>query len=395
MTLSPDRVGDEALYAALQHDDAEALYEHAPVGFLSTAPDGTILKANQTLLRLTGYGYDDLVGCRRFTDLLTPGGRIYHETHYGPLLHMQGSAREMAFDLVRADGSRLPALVNSVLERSPSGEPLVIRTAVFDATERRQYEEELLRAKRRAEESERRAVELARTIQQVLIPPVPPAIPDLDVATAYRPAGAGDEVGGDFYDVFEVAADDWVIALGDVSGKGVPAAVITALARSTLRAAALRQPSPTEMLETLNEVLRHEGSDRFCTVVLLRLRRQPAGWVATLASGGHPLPVLHRPGRAAEEVGRHGTLIGMLPSPHLHELTLPLGPGDTLLLYTDGVTEARRDGELFGEARLLATVDRHAGGGAGVLVDGVLHEVLEYGGSLTSDDIALVALHVP
>src|SRR6185312_12851732 len=120
--------------------------------------------------------------------------------------------------------------------------------AVFDATERRAYERELLRAKRRAEESEAHATDLARTLQQTLIPPAPPEIPELDIAAAYRPAGAGDEVGGDFYDIFELASGSWVIALGDVRGKGVQAAVVAALARHTIRAAAVRASQPSEVL---------------------------------------------------------------------------------------------------------------------------------------------------
>src|SRR6185437_13804275 len=98
--------------------------------------------------------------------------------------------------IVCADGTRLPALVNSVLQRDEDGKPVAIRVAVFDATERRRYERDLVRAKELAEESERRATLLARTLQRTLLPPVPPEIPGLDVAARYRPAFSGDEVGG-------------------------------------------------------------------------------------------------------------------------------------------------------------------------------------------------------
>ncbi|MDQ1384832.1 MAG: phosphoserine phosphatase RsbU/P, partial [Actinomycetota bacterium] len=151
----------DAFYAALLDDDAEALYERAPCGYLSTTPDGTIVKVNATFLTWTGYARADLVGRRTFAELLTPGGRIYHETHYAPMLQMQGTARQIALDIVRADGQRLPALVNSVLERDATGRPVVVRTAIFDATDRREYERELLDAKMRAEESERAATRLA------------------------------------------------------------------------------------------------------------------------------------------------------------------------------------------------------------------------------------------
>jgi phosphoserine phosphatase RsbU/P len=130
----------DAFLGALADDDPEQLYDRAPCGYLSTAPDGLILKVNQTFLGLTGYARGDLVGHRRFVDLLTVGGRIYHETHYAPMLQMQGTAREIALDLVCGDGRRLPVLVNSVLEYDEAGAPRVVRTAIFDATHRREYE---------------------------------------------------------------------------------------------------------------------------------------------------------------------------------------------------------------------------------------------------------------
>ncbi len=186
-------------------------------------PDGLIVKANQTFLTLTGYGQVDLVGRLRFVDLLTAGGRIYHETHCAPMLQMHDTAREIALDVVFADGRRLPVLVNSVLEHDISGSSTIVRTAVFDASQRRAYERELLRTKQRAEESELRASKLAQTLQGSFIPPTHPHIPGLELAAAYRPAGDGSEIGGDFYDVFEIGPDDWCMVIGDVSGQGVEA----------------------------------------------------------------------------------------------------------------------------------------------------------------------------
>jgi sigma-B regulation protein RsbU (phosphoserine phosphatase) len=136
----------EGFIDALLEDDSAELYDRAPCGYLSTDPDGLIVKANQTFLTMTGHQRGDLVGKRRFADLLSAGGRIYHETHYAPMLMMQGTARAIAFELVTRDGGRLPVLVNSVLDRDPAGAPIVVRVAVFDATDRREYERELLRA---------------------------------------------------------------------------------------------------------------------------------------------------------------------------------------------------------------------------------------------------------
>ncbi|GIE91175.1 hypothetical protein Are01nite_76550 [Actinoplanes regularis] len=152
-------------------DDPEDLYEHAPCGYLTTLPDGTVVRVNQTFLSWTGYERAALVGHRRFRDLLTPGCQIYHETHYAPLLTMQSEVHEIALDVVCADGSRVPVLVNSVLERGVGGAPRVIRTTVFNATERRSYEGELLAARSTAEAAEKRVQVLQQIVADLAAAP--------------------------------------------------------------------------------------------------------------------------------------------------------------------------------------------------------------------------------
>ena len=384
----------EAFYGALIDDDAEGLYDRAPCGYLSTMPDGTIIKVNQTFLTWTGYQKADLIGRRTFADLLTAGGRIYHETHYAPMLHMQGTAREIALDIVGADGRRHPALVNSVMERDETGAAVVVRTAVFDATERREYERELLRAKERAQESERRARMLVETLQQTLIPPAPPDIPGLEIFAAYRPAGSGDEVGGDFYDVFEIGPDDWVAVVGDVRGKGVDAAVVTAFARYAIRSATVRHTEPSEALGKVNEVLLRHETDRFCTVLLVRLRRVHGGWLAGVCSAGHPLPLLVRPASPPAVIGQPGLLLGAFENLMLADAEVSLEPGDAVVLYTDGVTEARRDDTFYGEERLEAAV-MGAFTSAQGLTESILEDVLRYQSGFARDDIVLVTIRVP
>jgi phosphoserine phosphatase RsbU/P len=383
----------DAFFAALLADDAAQLYDRAPCGYLSTTPDGTIVKVNQTFLALTGYDAADLVGRRRFDELLTVGGRIYHETHYAPMLHMHGSAHEIALDMVRRDGERLPVLVNSVLEADPDGRPVVVRTAIFDATQRREYERELLRAKQRAEESEARATSLARTLQETLIPPTPPQIPGLDIAAHYRPAGDGTEVGGDFYDIFQVGAGDWAIVLGDVCGKGIDAAVITALVRYTVRAVSVEHPLPARALALVNEVLRQHRTARFCTVAFVRLRQVGGHWECLISSAGHPLPMLRPASGPVRVVGRPGTLLGVVDAPLLHDVPVRLGPGDALLLYTDGIPEARNGDRFFGERRTAEVLGRPAGSAAESAA-GLLNDVLEFQGDVPRDDIALVVVRV-
>jgi sigma-B regulation protein RsbU (phosphoserine phosphatase) len=269
-----------------------------------------------------------------------------------------------------------------------------VRTAVFDARHRRQYERELVHAKDKAEASEARVRSLARTLQRTLIPPTPPAVPGLDVAAVYRPAGTGEEVGGDFYDVFQVGDDDWVVAIGDVCGKGVDAAVITALVRYTLRASAVRVTHPSEMLRDLNTTLLRNRGERFCTVGVLRLRRTDGVWSAEVSSGGHPPPVLLRAGSPPAPLGEPGSLLGVLEVVDVSDAEVTLGPLDTVLLYTDGVPEARRGDEFYGETRLLEVAQANLGRAAG-LTDALLAEVLGYQFGLARDDIAIVALRVP
>jgi len=372
-------------------DDAEQLYERAPCGYLSTDPDGTIMRVNATFLALTGYTRGELVGRRRFVDLLTGGGRIYHETHYAPMLRMHGSARQIALDLVRADGTRLPALINAVLERDEAGQPVVVRVAVFDATERRKYERELLLAKERAEASDAEATALARILQQTLIPPVPPQVPGLDMAAAYRPAGSGAEVGGDFYEVFQHQVDDWFAVLGDVCGKGPEAAVVTALLRYAVRAAAVATTEPAAALRIANDVLLNHETDRFCTALLVQLLRRGSSWRAVICAAGHPLPVLVPATGEARVIGEPGSLLGVMSSPVLSVTAVNLAAGDRLLLYTDGVTEARRGREEYGEERLLSLA-AGAPRGAEPLVAAVLDDVLEFQSGVPRDDVALLAM---
>ena len=143
----------DAPAATLIEESAEDLYENAPCGYVSALPGGIIVRVNQTFLDWTGHRREDLVGRRRFQDLLTAGGRIFHETHYAPLLRMQGAVREIAVDFVCADGRRMPALINSVLKKDEGGRPLLTRTTIFNATDRKEYERELLRERRRAEQA--------------------------------------------------------------------------------------------------------------------------------------------------------------------------------------------------------------------------------------------------
>jgi sigma-B regulation protein RsbU (phosphoserine phosphatase) len=393
--VSGDTTQVDSFYAALREDDPEELYDNAPCGYLSTLPDGTIAKVNQTLLTWTGLGREELLGGRRFQELLPAGDRIFYETHFAPMLRMQGHVREIAVQLLCGDGRRLPVLVNSVLKRDAAGQPQLVRTAVFDATERRAYEEELLSARRRAEESEARATALARTLQATFLPPAIVAPPGLDVGGAYRPAGDGSEVGGDFYDVFETGRGTWAVVLGDVCGKGLAAAVVTSLARYTLRAEALRTPYPSAVLASLHDVLVRYHPEQFCTAVFVALDRTAEGQRLTVSSGGHHLPIRRRADGTVDTIGETGTILGMLDTPRLTDTTTTLQPGDTIVLYTDGVTEGRRDRQFFDDDRLLGAIAKGGEVSAQELADNIVAEVLDFQRGIARDDIAVVVIKVP
>ncbi|MFI7394956.1 PP2C family protein-serine/threonine phosphatase [Streptomyces tendae] len=411
----PDPFGSDSggtpgqVFASLLEDSVEDLYESAPCGYLSTLMDGTIAKINTTLLDWLGLERQNVVGRMRFTDLLTVGGKLYHETHFAPLLRMQGEVGGIALDVKGAGGSRIPVLVSSVVKRGTTGEPVLVRTTVFDARDRRAYEVELLRARKAAEEAREQAeADRARlqdalaVLQQSLLPASLPSVPGMESAVHYRTASP-DRLGGDFYDLFPSDGGRFAFFLGDVCGKGPEAAAVTSLTRYTLRAAALHDPDPVAALTTLNKVLneRYNGGDpRYCTVIfgLLEPDRQ-AGTVAVhLASGGHPSALVLRAGGTAEFLPTPGgLLVGVLPTAPFTAGTCVLGPGDTLLLYTDGLTEARTGEDrtsLYGEEALLDFAVDHAGESPDAVMK-ALTDLLDGFGDGLDDDTALLVLGVP
>ncbi len=388
-------VATAAFYSALADDDPTELYENAPCGYLSALPDGTIIKANATFLTWTGYNREKLVGSRRFQDLLATGDRIFYETHAAPMLFMQGMLREIAVEMVGASGLRLPVLVNAMLKRDNQGRPVVIRVVMFDASERLAYERELVAARRRAEQSEARARVLAETLQRSFLPPDIVSVPGLDVGGAYRPAGDGSEVGGDFYDVFQTCLATWGIVLGDVCGKGAAAAVVTALVRYTVRAGALHVSSPAALLTGVHAALLSCYPDTYCTALFLLLHRVPEGHRLTMATGGHPPPPCRRADGSIETLGRPGSFLGMEETIEVSESAAILGPGDIVVLYTDGVTEARHGDSFFGEEGLAEVLGASAELTAQAVADAIVAAALAFQDGLAHDDIAVVVVKVP
>ncbi|MFD6555186.1 PP2C family protein-serine/threonine phosphatase [Streptomyces sp. NPDC058398] len=396
----------DATFTSLLEDSAEELYEQAPCGYLSTLMDGTIAKINTTLLDWLGLSRSQVVDRMRFADLLTVGGKLYHETHFAPMLQMKGEVSGIALDLRIAPKKRMPVLVTSKVKTSDDGEPLLIRTTVFDARERRAYETELLRGRRAAEEAHRQAEadrkrlqEALAVLQQSLLPTALPEVPGLEAASYYHTASP-DLLGGDFYDLFPLGDGRWAFFLGDVCGKGPRAAAVTSLTRYTLRAAALHDPDPVTVLSTLNTVLHEQytsGEPRYCTAIFGFLH--PAADKAHVhwASGGHPSALVqHADGTAGYLPTPGGMLVGILPNAPFVTASTQLLPGDTLLLYTDGLTEARPGPkrELYGEDALRAFTAAQPPVGPKALISALTGLLAGFGEGL-DDDTALLALGVP
>ncbi|MFD4686092.1 PP2C family protein-serine/threonine phosphatase [Streptomyces sp. NPDC058461] len=251
------------------------------------------------------------------------------------------------------------------------------------------------------------SADLAHTLQQGLLPPALRPVPGLEAAASYLPASLVDrsdvEVGGDFYDLFHTHGPYYGAVLGDVCGKGVEAAQVTSLARYTIRADAGSTASPADLLDRLNTAMLDQRAPRFLTAVYTTFRVTRAGVAGRIALAGHPPGLVRRADGRVQQLGTPGTLLGVLKTVSLTDVRYRLAPGDLLLLYTDGASEARprpgtRSGEaraLFGEEELAAALAATHGMDAGVTVKEIGGVLAAHHGGWASDDTALLALRVP
>ncbi|MET0701599.1 MAG: SpoIIE family protein phosphatase [Mycobacterium sp.] len=235
--------------------------------------------------------------------------------------------------------------------------------------------------------------QIASELQHRLRPVTLPEIAGVRLAATYRAAAEHLDVGGDFYDV-QGADDDWLISIGDVCGKGVEAAVLTDRTRQSIRTAAYFDRRPAALLEALNSVFHDAGFDRFVTVLCARMRTSPSGSHAEieLAAAGHPAPILLRANGSVEEIDVSGTAIGLAPDVRYRPASISLDRGDTVLMFTDGIDEARGDDGFYGVERLTALLPAYAGASPEVVCDAVEQNVVEYLDGRGHDDIALLAI---
>lgn len=235
---------------------------------------------------------------------------------------------------------------------------------------------------------------IARALQRSLLPGELPELPMAEVATLFRPAGEGDELGGDFYDTWllPLRPGSFAFAIGDVQGKGAEAAAVTALARHTLRTASILDVGPAAALGVLNEaLLRRTSGDRFVTALMASATATDGGLLLTISSGGHPLPLVRHGDGTVSEVARNGPLLGVWWENEHSEQEVLLRHGEVLLAYSDGATDIEGSGERFGEDRLRRVLAR-----AGPRPDHVVaavHEALTgFVAGLPDDDIAVLAV---
>jgi PAS domain S-box-containing protein len=285
-----------------------------------------------------------------------------------------------------------------------SGQPLGALTFVTGPSGRRLGEEDL----RLAEDLGRRGAaavaharlhaersHIARTLQDSLLPPRLPVVPGARVASRFHAAGAAHEVGGDFYDLFALPDGRFLLVIGDVCGKGAEAAAVTALARYTIRGSAMREESPARLLAGLSEALIHQDVGGFCSVACARLEPADGGLRMVMASGGHPLPLLLLAAGGGREIGSLGTLLGVVADPDLPEHVHELAPGETIVFYTDGISEAAAPVRVLEPTEVAAVAAPWAAWGAEAVAGRLEAAALAAGGGELRDDLAVVVVELP
>ncbi len=362
-----------------------------------------VIDTNPAAAGLLGLGRQQVIGC--YADTLLPAIGAPLEGHR-PGASNQVELSTTADQLGRAGTApiHLAVQLSSLTDRQglEAGRLLVLR----DVTERTETE-------RRLRELLDAETHLAAVLQTSLRPASLPSVPRVHLAARSLPAGQGSQVSGDFYDVHQALGGDWAFVLGDVAGKGVHAAVVTSMARYTVRTLSAQGWSPKQVIEQLNQALLVDAEpERFCTVVYGRIAElppddhgaTPPGLRVTVALGGHPAPLVRRGDGRIEAIGGSGTALGIVSLVDIQEATVELGPGEVMIAFTDGVTEARREGQEFGEERLAWALASAAAGlrghtgpaAAALLADAVADRVMDAVTQFAPqrDDVAVLVLAV-
>ncbi|MFN2609995.1 MAG: SpoIIE family protein phosphatase [Actinomycetota bacterium] len=242
----------------------------------------------------------------------------------------------------------------------------------------------------------RRESNIASILQKSLIPELP-HIPGVQIGEKFLPAGEGNEVGGDFYDVFKYGQGHWAVVIGDVSGKGPEAARLAGVVKNTVRAEALQEREPSRILSEVNSAIQAQKAieSQFSTAAFARLDPIDNGAFLTIVLGGHPQPLVRRLDGRVESVGEPGTLLGLFEATTITEQFVTLGPGDAIMFYTDGVTEASSNGDIYSDSRLKAVLEGCLETTAQAIADRIAESVRDFSSGNARDDVAVLVIKIP
>ncbi len=400
-----------------------------PDGVITVDANGRIRFANEMALKMLGISREEITG-RCYNDpswrFTTVGGEPFPEDEmpFARTMSTGKPVNNVEYALERTDGARLILSVNAAPMRTPDNKLIGVVMSLTDITERRMAEEELVQARNEAEslrmeseirreeadslrEEAERAVEGETEVRAVLqyqlsqlqraLLPKEPSIGDgYQIAAIYLPGMAGTEIGGDFYDVFETEGGQTGILIGDVAGKGIPAASLAAAARSTIRAFVYDMASPSEALTHTNSVLcgREADIEAFVTASVTVLDRTTGR--LCYANAAHPPAVIYRAQTGQVEfLGFGEPPIGVIAGYRFGDHVSNLEPGDKIVFYTDGISEARRGAELFdteGIGRVLARLGESS---PEDIVDELLDAARDWTQGCLTDDVAIIVIQRP
>ena len=391
MTVEPNVVSqqpDGGLGTLLAQYDT--LVANAPLGIGLFDRDLRHVRVNRQLAEMNGVPEQQLIG--RTPSEVNPQVGAEAEQLYRQVMRSGEAMRDVA---ISGEVAARPGVVRhwnvSFHPVQTDGQTIGLCVIVDDVTDGQRLRAEL-------ERSEAAHRQLSADLTRSLLPPVLPRLAGAEIASVYRPASGAAMVGGDFYDLVRLSETSWAMVVGDVQGKGPVAASLTSAIRYSIRTATVADPSPGTVLRMVNEVLlREQVEDSLCTVAYVVAERVDDRILLRSASAGHPLPLLVRAGGRVDVVGEPGTLLGVLPDAPFVETTGELAVGDSLVLYTDGITEARYSPapgqvELFGDARLHATLSSARGLNAAGVAARAETAVLDFQAGCTADDLAIVVL---